>query len=534
MIGKKIGNYELTEKIGEGGMGAVYKALDCVLQRDVAIKMLRPELTSQPQIVERFHIEAIALAKLNHPNIATVYNFVHDESDYFMVLEYVPGDTLARTIKANGAMLVEQTLLLFMQALDAVSHAHEMGVIHRDIKPANILLTDTGVLKLTDFGIARVIGTSRITRKGGVVGTVEYISPEQILGEEGDERSDIYSLGILLYEMLLGRVPFQSDSEFELMKSQVEKLPPPPRSMASHIPLEVEEAIMRSLAKKPEARFQTATEFRTALENVLRPALLSSDDLLLPVGKIKLVYAAPETRPDDSLAAYGVEATGTAELGSIQSETEEVPTPSAYELANSGTKLDGSLLSSPDQTSETISAEDLASSPLPSASQSNESSPLDGGTNQNGGADQPDAPDASAEQWAGENAQPQRSADVKRAWPYYLIALLLLLALVAFTTMRAGDDRGNAQGDGDLQSLASRPAAPSPEQTARNLHKAEAGVASDIKGNAQKPGSATSDNLKDQVGNETSLEKSGPRRAQKKSGGMGGFFKKVITFGKSD
>jgi serine/threonine-protein kinase len=296
MIGYVVGNYKITEKIGEGGMGAVFKGIDMMLEREVAIKMLRPELASQPQVVERFRSEAVTLAKLNHPNIATLFSFLRQGEDFFMVMEYVRGETLDSVIRKHGAMSIERAIAMFCQALEGIEHAHRLGIIHRDIKPANMMLTSEGTIKVMDFGIARVLGTSRLTRQGSIVGTIEYMSPEQVRGEETDARSDIYSLGILLYEMLTGRVPFQSDSEFALMKSQIEDAPTPPRTFAIHIPLVVEQAIMRSLAKKPEARYQTAGEFRTVL-------LQGIGALSGPADHTKSTYAAPATRLGDAYAA---------------------------------------------------------------------------------------------------------------------------------------------------------------------------------------------------------------------------------------
>ena len=269
MIGNVVGSYKVTEKIGEGGMGAVFKGIDLMLEREVAIKMLRPELASQPQVVERFRSEAVTLAKLNHPNIATLFSFLRQGEDFFMVMEFVRGETLDSLIRRTGAMPCDRAVALLNQALDGIDHAHKMGIIHRDIKPANMMLTENGTLKVMDFGIARVLGTSRMTKQGNIVGTVEYMSPEQVRGQETDARSDIYSLGILLYEMLTGRVPFSSDSEYDLMRMQIENAPPPPRVFSAQIPQPVEQAIMRSLAKRPEARFQGADEFRNALSNVL-------------------------------------------------------------------------------------------------------------------------------------------------------------------------------------------------------------------------------------------------------------------------
>ncbi|HET9533662.1 MAG TPA: protein kinase [Blastocatellia bacterium] len=296
MIGYVVGNYRITEKIGEGGMGAVFKGIDMMLEREVAIKMLRPELASQPQVVERFRSEAVTLAKLNHPNIATLYSFLRQGEDFFMVMEFVRGETLDNVIRKHGAMSIERAIAMFCQALEGIEHAHRLDIIHRDIKPANMMLTDTGTIKVMDFGIARVLGTSRLTRQGNIVGTIEYMSPEQVRGEETDARSDIYSLGILLYEMLTGRVPFQSDSEFALMKSQIEDAPTPPRTFAMHIPIVVEQAIMRALAKKPEMRYKTAAEFRAALLQGIGAVATISDPA-------KPAYAAPATRVADAYAA---------------------------------------------------------------------------------------------------------------------------------------------------------------------------------------------------------------------------------------
>lgn len=274
MIGSLVGSYKITDKIGEGGMGAVFRGIDVMLEREVAIKMLRPELSQQPNIVERFRTEAVTLARLNHPNIATLYSFVRQGNDFFMVMEFVRGDTLDGVIRKSGAMPCDRAIPLFCQALEGIDHAHKMGIIHRDIKPANMMMTEGGTLKVMDFGIARVLGTARMTKQGNIVGTIEYMSPEQVRGLETDARSDIYSLGILLYEMLTGRVPFSSDSEFDLMKMQIDDAPQPPRVFSAHIPHAVEQAIMRALAKRPEARFQTAAEFRNALLNAIgeRPA----------------------------------------------------------------------------------------------------------------------------------------------------------------------------------------------------------------------------------------------------------------------
>lgn len=273
MIGNIVGNYKIVEKIGEGGMGAVYKGIDLMLERDVAVKALKPELGSQPLVVERFRAEAVTLAKLNHPNVATLFSFFRQSDQFFMVLEYVKGTTLDKIMEAHGAMTCEEAIPLFCQMLEGIDHAHSLGVVHRDIKPANMMLTESGLLKVLDFGIARALGSARLTRAGHLIGTIEYMSPEQVRGMETDARSDIYSLGMVLYELLTGRVPFASDSEYELMKAQVEQLPTPPSEFAPNIPEQVEAAILCATEKDPERRFQTAGAFSSAIINCVKTAI---------------------------------------------------------------------------------------------------------------------------------------------------------------------------------------------------------------------------------------------------------------------
>lgn len=298
MISSVVGNYKIIDKIGEGGMGAVFKGVDLMLEREVAIKMLRPELARQPNVVERFRTEAVTLAKLNHPNVATLHSFFRQGEDFFMVMEFVRGKTLDEVIRTQGAMQCDRAIELFCMALEGIDHAHKMGIVHRDIKPANMMLTETGSIKVMDFGIARVLGTDRLTKAGHLIGTVEYMSPEQVRGEETDARSDIYSLGILLYEMLTGRVPFNSTSEYELMRCQIEDAPAPPRTHAPHIPLPVEQAIMRSLAKKREARYQSASEFRAML---MRRKTGAATRPLADPAALTGGNAAPATQVDPSM-----------------------------------------------------------------------------------------------------------------------------------------------------------------------------------------------------------------------------------------
>ncbi|MCA1854087.1 MAG: serine/threonine protein kinase, partial [Beggiatoa sp.] len=272
MLNEVIANcYQIVEKIGEGGMGEVFRGVDINLDRDVAIKVMRTELARRPEILQRFRREAVVLAKLNHSNIATLYNFVHDGNSYYMVMEFAPGQTLDVLIAdCVGGLPWRYALELFMDALRAIDHAHKQGIIHRDIKPANMMVSERDTLKVLDFGIARVLGESGLTKAGIVVGTTKYMSPEQILGRSIDTRSDIYALGIVLYKMLTGHVPFEGLGEFELMKAQVEERPVPVRQIIPDLPEAVDLAIMRSLEKAPEDRFQRASEFIAALVPILR------------------------------------------------------------------------------------------------------------------------------------------------------------------------------------------------------------------------------------------------------------------------
>jgi formylglycine-generating enzyme required for sulfatase activity len=272
-VGSVIGNYQILEEVGIGGMGRVFRGLDMMLSREVAIKVLRPELTRHPSLVERFRNEAVVLAKLNHPHIALLYNLIHQDNLLFMVMEFVRGETLDWVIKKSGAMAYGQALRLFGQILEAIRYAHHHGVIHRDLKPNNIMITPEEGVKVMDFGIARVLGTERMTREGSFVGTLEYMAPEQIRGHESSERTDIYALGVLLYEMLSGRLPFTSTNQFDLMQAHIEAPPPPPRAFAPHIPEHVEQAILRALAKRPSDRFSSALEFRDALLKSGHPSL---------------------------------------------------------------------------------------------------------------------------------------------------------------------------------------------------------------------------------------------------------------------
>lgn len=265
----KIGDYKIVCKLGEGGMGEVYKGLDEMLEREVAIKLLRPELSNRPDIVERFRTEAIALARLNHPCIATVYSFAQHENQYYIVLEFVRGETLDQVMRRKGRLPWQEAILYAIQALEGLEHAHRLNIVHRDIKPSNLMVTHGRGVKLMDFGIARILERVRQTKSGYLIGTLEYMSPEQVKGLETDARSDIYSLGALLYEMLTSRLPFEKTTDYDLIKSHVEELPAPPQQWVQELPDALNEIVMRAMQKDPEQRFASAAEFGLALKKLL-------------------------------------------------------------------------------------------------------------------------------------------------------------------------------------------------------------------------------------------------------------------------
>jgi serine/threonine protein kinase len=267
MIGTEIASYRILEKLGQGGMGVVYKAVDTGLDRMVAMKVLNPDLSKNPELVERFRAEARAQANLNHTNLATLYAFMVHQGTAIMVMEFVEGETFAQMIRRRGPIPEVEAIPLFRQALLGIGYAHSAGILHRDIKPSNLMLNKNGLVKVMDFGIAKVMGARGMTRTGAQLGTLAYMSPEQIQNRNVDIRSDIYELGITLYEMLTGHLPFESDSEFQIMQDHVYTPPPPPSKYYPYINKGVENVILKSIEKNSDARFQTVEQFGAALEH---------------------------------------------------------------------------------------------------------------------------------------------------------------------------------------------------------------------------------------------------------------------------
>jgi hypothetical protein len=280
-------------------MGIVYRGVHTVFEEVVAIKAIFPELTLNPELRARFVNEAKIQRRLRHPNIVQIREFLIDQERFYIVMELIEGETLAERLKRLGGPLpANEALEIFRQALRGLGFAHAQGVIHRDMKPSNIMLTREGVAKLTDFGIARAVGVPGLTRTGTALGTPAYMAPEQIQGHKVDQRSDVYSLGVTLYEMVAGRVPFEkpkdSDSDYQVLRAHVEQAPLPPSRLNPTIPPFVERAILKGLAKLPDERFASCEEFEAALA----PPELPPTKRVVPA-------TAPRSRASEPAVAAG-------------------------------------------------------------------------------------------------------------------------------------------------------------------------------------------------------------------------------------
>ena len=272
-IGRKLNDrYEIEELLGQGGMSSVYRAYDHNLRRTVAVKMIHPHLSTDPNFVSRFEEEAASVAQLRNSNIIQVFDFAKEENTYYMVLEFVPGETLEdhldRLQKQNRRMDIKDAAKYTAEICDALEYAHKRGLIHRDIKPANIMLDVQGQAILMDFGIAKIVGGKQHTATGAVVGTALYMSPEVIKGEQVDKRADIYALGVTLFEILTGRPPFKADSAMTVLMMHVNDPVPDIKQLNQDVPDAMVEIVKKALAKDRNDRYQSAAEFAKALRNL--------------------------------------------------------------------------------------------------------------------------------------------------------------------------------------------------------------------------------------------------------------------------
>ena len=290
--GQKINNrYEIVKSIGEGGMANVYLANDKILDRKVAIKVLRGDLSSDDKFIRRFQREALSVSNLSHPNIVEVYDVGEEDGEYYIVMEYIEGKTLKQLLKKRESLTLTEVIDIMTQLTDGISHAHESYIIHRDIKPQNIMIQDDGRIKITDFGIAMALNATQLTQTNSVMGSVHYLPPEQASGKGATVKSDIYSMGILMYELLTGTVPFKGDNAVEIALKHMKDKIPSIRKQDPSIPQSVENILLKATAKNPRNRYDTAKEMHEDLLNCLKEEHANDK---------KIVFEYPENDIDDN------------------------------------------------------------------------------------------------------------------------------------------------------------------------------------------------------------------------------------------
>lgn len=270
MIGQTISHYRVVEKLGCGGMGVVYRADDLKLGRPVALKFLPPELTREEDAKRRFELEARAASALDHPNICTTYEIDETpDGQLFIAMAYYSGETLKKKIE-RGPLQLDVALDYAVQIAQGLMKAHAAGIIHRDTKPANVMVTSDGLVKIVDFGLAKLVDATALTRTGTILGTLAYMSPEQTKGRDTDARGDLWSLGVVLYEMVAGQLPFKGEQPAALVHAIEQHTPAPLTSVRTGVPMELERIVTRALMKRPEDRYQTAADFLSELQRLKR------------------------------------------------------------------------------------------------------------------------------------------------------------------------------------------------------------------------------------------------------------------------
>jgi serine/threonine-protein kinase len=262
------GRYEIIEELGKGGMGKVYRAEDKKIKEEVALKLIKTEIASDKKTIERFSNELKMARKIAHRNVCRMYDLGEEKGTHFITMEYVPGEDLKRLVRKVGQFSAGKTISIAKQVCEGLAEAHRLGVVHRDLKPQNIMVDEDGNARIMDFGIARSVKGKGITGAGVMIGTPEYMSPEQAEVKEVDQRSDIYSLGVILYEMVTGRVPFEGETPLSIAMKHKSEMPKDPRELNSQIPEDLSRVILRCLEKDKEKRYQSAGEVQSELENI--------------------------------------------------------------------------------------------------------------------------------------------------------------------------------------------------------------------------------------------------------------------------
>ena len=290
--GQRINDrYEIIKSIGEGGMANVYLAIDVILDRKVAIKILRGDLANDEKFIRRFQREALSASSLSHPNIVEMYDVGEDNGNYYIVMEYVEGRTLKQLLKKRGHLTVGEAVDIMLQLTDGMIHAHDSYIIHRDLKPQNIMIQENGQIKITDFGIAMALNSTQLTQTNSVMGSVHYLPPEQASGKGSTIKSDIYSMGILFYELLTGVLPFKGDNAVEIALKQMKEAIPSVRKQNPNIPQSVENIILRATAKNPKNRYNDSREMYNELKHCLDEDKQDVD---------RIVFKYPEHESEDT------------------------------------------------------------------------------------------------------------------------------------------------------------------------------------------------------------------------------------------
>ncbi|RFB19108.1 Stk1 family PASTA domain-containing Ser/Thr kinase [Bacillus sp. HNG] len=303
LIGRRLsGRYKILEVIGGGGMANVYLARDVILERDVAIKVLRLDFSNDEEFIKRFRREAHAATSLAHPNIVSIYDVGEEEDIYYIVMEYVPGQTLKQYIQRNAPLHPKEAINIMLQLTSAITHAHQNQIVHRDIKPQNILIDHDGTVKVTDFGIAVALSSTTITQTNSVLGSVHYLSPEQARGGMSTRKSDIYSLGIVMFELLTGRVPFEGESAVSIALKHLQTDTPSPKRWNATIPQSVENIILKATAKDPFHRYDTAEEMEEDLQTALFPNRLNEEKFVIPDMDDEVTKAIPIIKDNSPLS----------------------------------------------------------------------------------------------------------------------------------------------------------------------------------------------------------------------------------------